>query len=130
MSFNYHREHFGARVEHPRRTAASRRTRAASPSASTGWPWRCLPITASIRRTGPRSPGARWHSELEAGAILPLDPRVKRFLEVLAAGNSAGSLDPSVAERRAQITELMRLGGPAPPIGRAETHSIPGAAGP
>jgi acetyl esterase len=61
---------------------------------------------------------------------LPLDPRVKRFLEVLAAGNSAGSLDPSVAERRAQITELMRLGGPAPPIGRAETLSIPGSAGP
>jgi acetyl esterase len=61
---------------------------------------------------------------------LPLDPRVKRFLEVLAAGNSAGSLDPSVAERRAQITELMRLGGPAPPIGRAAALSIPGAAGP
>ncbi len=61
---------------------------------------------------------------------MPLDPRVKRFLEVLAAGNSAGSLDPSVAERRAQLAELMKLGGPAPPIGRIETLSMPGAAGP
>jgi acetyl esterase len=62
--------------------------------------------------------------------ILPLDPRVKRFLEVLAAGNSAASPGPSVAERRSQIAELMRLGGPAPTIGRTEALSIPGAAGP
>jgi len=61
---------------------------------------------------------------------LPLDPRVKRFLEVLAAGNSARPLEPSVAERRAQIVELMKLGGPAPPIGRTETVSVPGSAGP
>jgi acetyl esterase/lipase len=61
---------------------------------------------------------------------LPLDPRVKRFLEVLAAGNTARPLDTGVAERRAQIVELMKLGGPAPPIGRVETLSIPGPAGP
>jgi len=61
---------------------------------------------------------------------LPLDPRVKRFLEVLAAGNSARPLDPGVAERRAQIAELMKLGGPAPPLGRTETLSIPASAGP
>ena len=61
---------------------------------------------------------------------MPLDPRVKRFLEVLASGNSARPLDPGVAERRAQVAELMKLGGPAPPIGRTETLSIPGPAGP
>ncbi len=61
---------------------------------------------------------------------MPLDPRVKRFLEVLAAGNTARPLDTGVAERRAQIVELMKLGGPAPPIGRVETLSIPGPAGP
>jgi acetyl esterase len=61
---------------------------------------------------------------------LPLDPRVKRFLEVVAAGNSARPLDPSVAERRAQVAELLKLGGLAPPIGRAEALSIPGPAGP
>jgi len=61
---------------------------------------------------------------------LPLDPRVKRFLEVLAAGNGASPLEVSVAERRAQIVELMKLGGPAPPIGRAETLSVEGPAGP
>jgi acetyl esterase len=61
---------------------------------------------------------------------LPLDPRVKRFLEVLAAGTAAGTLDPSVVERREQLAELMKLGGPAPPIGRIETVSLPGPAGP
>jgi acetyl esterase/lipase len=61
---------------------------------------------------------------------LPLDPRVKRFLEVLAAGNSARPLDPGVKERRAQIAELMKLGGPAPPIERVETLVVPGPAGP
>ena len=61
---------------------------------------------------------------------MPLDPRVKRFLEVLAAGNRDRPRDPSVAERRAQIAELLKLGGPAPPIGRTETLSIPGPAGP
>jgi acetyl esterase len=61
---------------------------------------------------------------------LPLDPRVKRFLEVLAAGNPARPPEPGIAERRAQIAELMKLGGPAPPIGRVEALSLPGPAGP
>lgn len=61
---------------------------------------------------------------------MPLDPRVKRFLEVLAAGNAARTPDPSVVERREQLAELMKLGGPAPPIGRIETLSLPGPAGP
>ena len=61
---------------------------------------------------------------------MPLDPRVKRFLEVLAAGTSARPTEPGIAERRAQIAELMKLGGPAPPIGRIEALSFPGPAGP
>jgi acetyl esterase len=61
---------------------------------------------------------------------LPLDPRVKRFLEVMAAGNPARTLDPGVLERREQLAELMKLGGPAPPIGRIETLSLPGPTGP
>jgi acetyl esterase len=89
-----------------------------------------LPITASIRRIGPRSPGGLSASELGLEAIVPLDPRVKRFLEVLAAGNSARAQDPGIAERRAQIVELMKLGGAAPPVGRTETFSLPGPAGP
>jgi acetyl esterase/lipase len=60
---------------------------------------------------------------------LPLDPRVKRFLEVLAAGNSARPPDPGIDERRAQVAELMKLGGAAPPIGRVESLSIPSPAG-
>jgi acetyl esterase/lipase len=60
---------------------------------------------------------------------LPLDPRVRRFLDVLAAGNAAGTLDPGVLERRAQLAELMKLGGAAPPIGRIETLALPGPAG-
>ncbi len=61
---------------------------------------------------------------------MPLDPRVKRFLEVLAAGNAARTLDPTVLERREQVAELMKLSGPAPPIDRVETLSLPGPAGP
>ena len=36
----------------------------------------------------------------------------------------------SVAERRAGLEAFMKLGGPAPPIGRVEERSVPGAAGP
>jgi acetyl esterase len=61
---------------------------------------------------------------------LPLDPRVKRFLEVVAAGNAAGTADPGVPHRREQLAELMKLCGPAPPIGRIDTLSLPGPAGP
>jgi acetyl esterase len=61
---------------------------------------------------------------------LPLDPRVKRFLEVLAAGDSTRSAAPSVAERRAQVAELLKLGGAAPPTARAEMLSMPGPEAP
>jgi len=60
---------------------------------------------------------------------LPLDPRVKRFLDALAAGNPRNALQTSVAERRAQLEELMQLAGPEIPVARTEDRAIPGAAG-
>jgi acetyl esterase/lipase len=61
---------------------------------------------------------------------LPLDPRVKRFLDVLAAGNPPNPRHVSVAERRAQLSELMKLGGPGAQIGATEDRHIPGPSGP
>ncbi len=60
---------------------------------------------------------------------MPLDPRVERFLAILAAGNPANALETSVAERRKGLAELMTLGGADVPIGRTEDRSIPGPAG-
>jgi len=61
---------------------------------------------------------------------LPLDPRVKRFLDVLAAGNPPNALSISVAQRRAQLAELMKFAGPEAPVAGAEDRSIPGPMGP
>jgi acetyl esterase/lipase len=61
---------------------------------------------------------------------LPLDPRVKRFLGALAAGNPMNALHTSVAQRRVQLAELMQLAGPEVPVARAEDRAVPGAAGP
>jgi acetyl esterase/lipase len=61
---------------------------------------------------------------------MPLDPRVKRFLDVLAAGKPPNALDTSVEERRLGLAELMKLAGPAAAVERIEDRSIPGPAGP
>jgi acetyl esterase len=61
---------------------------------------------------------------------LPLDPRVKRFLDVLAAGNPPSARDATVEQRRAQLIELMKLGGPGAPVARAEDRTLPGPLGP
>jgi acetyl esterase len=61
---------------------------------------------------------------------LPLDTRVKRFLDVLAAGNPPNALHTSVARRRTQLAELMKFGGPETPVASAEERTIPGPAGP
>jgi acetyl esterase len=61
---------------------------------------------------------------------VPLDPRVRRFLDVLAAGNPRDARRVSVAERRAQLAELLRFAGPSAPIAGAEDRSVPGPAGP
>ena len=41
---------------------------------------------------------------------MPLDPRVKRFLDVLAAGKPPNALETSVEQRRLGPVELMKLG--------------------
>jgi acetyl esterase len=61
---------------------------------------------------------------------LPLDPRVKRFLDVLAAGNPPNARTVSIAQRRGQLAELMKLGGAGAPIGAAEDRVLPGPSGP
>ena len=61
---------------------------------------------------------------------MPLDARVKRFLDVLAAGNPPNVLDTTVAQRRAGLAELMKFGGPEKPVESVEERSLPGAAGP
>jgi len=61
---------------------------------------------------------------------VPLDPRVKRFLDVLAAGNPPDARQTSVADRRRGLVELMKLGGPQTAVGRVEDTTLPGPAGP
>jgi acetyl esterase/lipase len=59
-----------------------------------------------------------------------LDPRIKRFLGLLAASNPHSARDATVAERRAGLAELMKFGGPSVPIGRVADTTVPGPAGP
>jgi acetyl esterase/lipase len=62
---------------------------------------------------------------------LPLDPRVKRFLDALAAGKPPNARSVSVAQRRAQLIDLMKLGGQLPagaPWGHVEDLTLPGPA--
>jgi acetyl esterase len=60
---------------------------------------------------------------------VPLDPRVKRFLDVLAAGKPPNALDTSVEERRLGLSELMKLAGPAAAVGGIEDRTLPGPDG-
>jgi acetyl esterase len=60
---------------------------------------------------------------------LPLDPRVKRFLDVLAAGKPPNALETTVEERRLGLSELMKLAGPGATVGRIEDRTLPGPAG-
>jgi acetyl esterase len=60
---------------------------------------------------------------------LPLDSRVKRFLDALAAGNPPSALNTSVAQRRTQLAELMKLSGPQAPVASAQDRTVPGPAG-
>jgi acetyl esterase len=59
---------------------------------------------------------------------LPLDPRVKRFLDALAAGKPPNALQTTVEERRQGLAELMKLAGPEAAVGRVEDRTIPGPA--
>ena len=55
---------------------------------------------------------------------MPLDPRVKRFLGLLAAGNPPDAIDTTVEERRRGLAELMKLSGPEVPVGRIEDRTL------
>jgi acetyl esterase/lipase len=61
---------------------------------------------------------------------MPLDPRARRFLGLLAASNPQSMRDAAVADRRIALVELMKFGGPPPPIGAVEDRSMPGPGGP
>jgi acetyl esterase/lipase len=60
---------------------------------------------------------------------VPLDPRVKRFLDALAAGKPPDALDTTVEERRLGLAQLMKFGGPEAPVGGLEDRTLPGPAG-
>ena len=61
---------------------------------------------------------------------MPLDPRVKRFLDVLAAGKPPNALTTTVEARRLGLAELMKLAGPEAVVGGIEDRTLPGPAGP
>jgi acetyl esterase/lipase len=60
---------------------------------------------------------------------VPLDARVKRFLDALAAGNPPNALETTVEERRLGLAELMKLAGPETAVARVEDRTLPGPAG-
>jgi acetyl esterase/lipase len=60
---------------------------------------------------------------------MPLDPRARRFLNVLAAGNPASILESDVAERRLAHAELMKFAGPTPALEALEERVMPGPGG-
>jgi acetyl esterase/lipase len=61
---------------------------------------------------------------------VPLDPRVKRFLDALAAGKPPNALETTVEQRRQGLAELMKLAGPETAVDRVEDRTLPGPAGP
>jgi acetyl esterase/lipase len=60
---------------------------------------------------------------------MPLDPRVQRFLGILAAGNPPDARKATVAERRTGLTALMNLGRTNVSVARVEDQVLPGPGG-
>jgi acetyl esterase len=60
---------------------------------------------------------------------MPLDPRVKRFLNLLAAGNPPDARKLTIEERRAGLAALMKFSGPEVAVDRVEDRSLPGPGG-
>jgi acetyl esterase/lipase len=60
---------------------------------------------------------------------VPLDPRVKRFLDALAAGKPPNALETTVEQRRQGLAELMKLAGPETAVDRVEDRTLPGPGG-
>jgi acetyl esterase len=55
---------------------------------------------------------------------MPLDARVKRFLDILAAGNPPDARTATVAERRRGLIALMQFSGPEIPVARIEDRVL------
>ena len=60
---------------------------------------------------------------------MPLDPRVQRFLNLLAAGNPPDARSATVEERRNGLVSLMKFAGPPPALERIEDRALPGPDG-
>ena len=60
---------------------------------------------------------------------MPLDPRVKRFLDLLAAGNPPDARSATVEERRKGLISLMQFAGPPLALERIEDRTLPGPDG-
>ena len=60
---------------------------------------------------------------------MPLDPRVKRFLNLLAAGNPPDARSATVEERRQGLIALMEFAGPPITLERVEERTLPGPGG-
>jgi acetyl esterase len=61
---------------------------------------------------------------------MPLDPRARRFLQLLAAGDPPDTATLTVAQRRAGLAELLRMGGPGPAVGAVAELRVAGASHP
>jgi acetyl esterase len=62
----------------------------------------------------------------DSTSIGSLDPRVKRFLDLLAAGNPPDARSTTVEERRAGLAALMKLAGPELAAGPILDLTMPG----
>ena len=60
---------------------------------------------------------------------MPLDPRVKRFLDALAAGKPPNARETTVDDRRRGLAEFMKLAGPGAVVDRIEDRTVPGPDG-
>jgi acetyl esterase len=60
---------------------------------------------------------------------MPLDARIKRFLDTLAALNPPGALSLSAAERRSALKHLLSFSGPAEAVAAVENRTLPGPGG-
>jgi len=61
---------------------------------------------------------------------MPLDPRVRRFLDVLAATQPPSVLSQSAGERRAGLEQLMRFSGPPEAVTAVDERTVAGAEAP
>jgi acetyl esterase len=61
---------------------------------------------------------------------MPLDARVRRFLDTLAASGAASTLGLSVEERRRSLAQLLSFGGPPQAVGAVAERTFAGPGSP